>query len=105
MMDKFLEEKRPMDKAEIVFANNLVGTYIGYTGRKTEIYRRYLDIYVPNQTYMHRIGFDTKEYHPEYEQILRDITMSVSVQNSETGETHNWLQWPNLLEQIDHRKK
>ncbi|MBP9550742.1 hypothetical protein RVY80_00650 [Veillonella sp. YH-vei2233] len=54
---------------------------------------------------MHRIGFDTKEYHPEYEQIMRDITMSVSVQNSETGETHNWLQWPNLLEQIDHRKK
>ena len=105
MMDKFLEEKRPMDKAEIVFANNLVGTYISYTGRKTEIYRRYLDIYVPNQTYMHRIGFDTKEYHPEYEQIMRDITMSVSVQNSETGETHNWLQWPNLLEQIDHRKK
>lgn len=38
---------------------------------------------------MHRIGFDTKEYHPEYEQIMRDITMSVSVQNSETGETHN----------------
>ena len=54
---------------------------------------------------MHRIGFDTQEYHPEYEQIMRDITMSVSVQNSETGETHNWLQWPNLLEQIDHRKK